>query len=178
LRPSLGRVEWIEDLPGVAAMTGRRQTGNREIKGAQLALLATALGVIAATFADRASTTKPSSSGPPEHGAEATVSPNADSSARFAAMLERSMSTMHDSMRVALTRHRTSVDSAYAAAMIVHHQGAIDMARAELRFGHSEQLRRLAQEIIVTQEQEIAVMRRAIGLSVDSTTRIVPARNP
>jgi uncharacterized protein (DUF305 family) len=93
-------------------------------------------------------------------------------------MLERSMSTMHDSMRVALTRHRTSVDSAYAAAMIVHHQGAIDMARAELRFGHSEQLRRLAQEIIVTQEQEIAVMRRAIGLSVDSTTRIVPARNP
>ena len=47
--------------------------------------------------------------------------------------------------------------------MIPHHQGAIDMARAELRYGHNEQLRRIAQEIIVDQQQEIAAMRLALG---------------
>jgi Domain of unknown function (DUF305) len=54
------------------------------------------------------------------------------------------------------------VDRDFAAMMIPHHQGAIDMAQAELRFGHKEQLRRIAQEIIVTQQQEIAVMRLAL----------------
>ena len=34
---------------------------------------------------------------------------------------------------------------------------------AVLRHGHNEQIRRLAQEIIVTQQQEIAVMRLAVG---------------
>jgi uncharacterized protein (DUF305 family) len=34
--------------------------------------------------------------------------------------------------------------------MVPHHQGAIDMAQAELRYGHNEQLRRIAQGIIVT----------------------------
>jgi hypothetical protein len=37
------------------------------------------------------------------------------------------------------------------------------MAKAELEYGHNEQLRRLAQEIIVTQDQEITVMRLALG---------------
>ena len=54
-------------------------------------------------------------------------------------------------------------DADFVAAMIPHHQGAIDMAKAELRHGRNEQLRRLAQEIIVTQQQEIAAMRLAIG---------------
>ena len=55
------------------------------------------------------------------------------------------------------------VDADFAAMMIPHHQGAIEMAQAELRHGHNEQLRRLAQEIIVTQQQEIAAMRLALG---------------
>jgi uncharacterized protein (DUF305 family) len=55
------------------------------------------------------------------------------------------------------------VDRDFVATMAPHHQGAIDMAVAYLRYGHNEQLRRMAQEIIVTQQQEIAVMRLAIG---------------
>ena len=55
------------------------------------------------------------------------------------------------------------VDQDFAAMMIPHHQGAMDMAQAELRHGHNEQLRRIAQEIIVTQQQEIAAMRLALG---------------
>jgi uncharacterized protein (DUF305 family) len=55
------------------------------------------------------------------------------------------------------------VDTDFVAMMVPHHQGAIDMAQAELRYGRNEQLRRMAQEIIVTQQQEIAVMRMALG---------------
>ena len=55
------------------------------------------------------------------------------------------------------------VDKDFVATMVPHHQGAIEMAQAELRYGHNEQLRRIAQEIIVEQTQEIAVMRLAIG---------------
>jgi uncharacterized protein (DUF305 family) len=55
------------------------------------------------------------------------------------------------------------VDRDFARMMVAHHQGAIDMAMAELRHGSNEQLRRIAQEIIVTQRDEIAAMRFAIG---------------
>ncbi|MGY3605995.1 MULTISPECIES: DUF305 domain-containing protein [unclassified Bradyrhizobium] len=55
------------------------------------------------------------------------------------------------------------VDRDFVAMMVPHHQGAIDMAKAVLRYGHNEQLRHLAQEIVVTQQQEIAAMRLAIG---------------
>jgi len=49
-------------------------------------------------------------------------------------------------------------DHDFAAMMIPHHQGAIDMAKAELLYGKNPVLRRLAQEIIVTQGSEIALM--------------------
>jgi uncharacterized protein (DUF305 family) len=71
------------------------------------------------------------------------------------------------------------IDRDFVAMMVPHHQGAIDMAQAELRYGHNEQLHRLAQEIIVTQQQEIAAMRLAVGdrlpPSVASPTQPVPA---
>jgi len=50
-------------------------------------------------------------------------------------------------------------DHDFAAMMIPHHQGAVDMAKVELIYGKDPVLLRLAQEIIVTQEQEIEVMR-------------------
>jgi uncharacterized protein (DUF305 family) len=43
--------------------------------------------------------------------------------------------------------------------MIPHHQGAIDMALIQLKYGRDERLRRLAQAIVVEQGQEIAYMR-------------------
>src|SRR5260370_9664614 len=54
------------------------------------------------------------------------------------------------------------VDTDFAVMMEAHHQGAIDMAQAVLRHGHNEQLRRIAQEIIIEQQQEIAAMRLAV----------------
>lgn len=58
------------------------------------------------------------------------------------------------------------VDRDFTAMMIAHHQGAIDMAVAELRHGGNEQLKRIAQEIIVDQQQEIGAMRLAVGQSL------------
>jgi uncharacterized protein (DUF305 family) len=55
------------------------------------------------------------------------------------------------------------VDADFVAMMVPHHQGAIDMAQAVLRYGKNEQIRRIAQEIVVEQQQEIAAMWLAIG---------------
>jgi len=80
--------------------------------------------------------------------------------APFLAENDAAMTRMMNGMAVKPTG---DVDRDFVAMMIPHHQGAIDMAVALLRYGHNEQLRRLAQEIIVTQQQEIAAMRLAIG---------------
>ena len=56
-----------------------------------------------------------------------------------------------------------NVDHDFVAMMVPHHQGAIDMAQAELRYGQNPQLKTVAQEIIVDQMQEIALMRLALG---------------
>jgi uncharacterized protein (DUF305 family) len=78
----------------------------------------------------------------------------------FLAENDQAMSKMMAGMEVKPTG---VVDADFAAMMIPHHQGAIDMAQAELRHGGNEQLRRIAQEIIVDQLQEIAAMRLALG---------------
>jgi uncharacterized protein (DUF305 family) len=70
------------------------------------------------------------------------------------------MATMMSGMDAAPTG---DVDRDFVAMMVPHHQGGIDMALAVLRYGKNEQLRRLAQEIIVTQQQEIIAMRIALG---------------
>jgi uncharacterized protein (DUF305 family) len=56
-----------------------------------------------------------------------------------------------------------NVDQDFVSMMEPHHRGAVEMAQAELRFGHNEHLRRIAQEIIVEQQQEIVAMRLATG---------------
>jgi len=77
----------------------------------------------------------------------------------FAAVMDTAMARMdHDMMQPP----SGDADRDFAAMMVPHHQGAVDMAEAELRFGHDPVLRRLAQGIIVEQQQEIAVMRQAL----------------
>ena len=55
------------------------------------------------------------------------------------------------------------VDHDFVEMMVPHHKGAINMAVAVLRYGRNARIKRLAQEIIVTQQQEIAAMRLAVG---------------
>src|SRR3981081_2643170 len=86
--------------------------------------------------------------------------PDHSSEQPFLSENEAAMSKMMADMTIKPTG---DVDRDFVAMMVPHHQGAIDMAKAELKYGHNEQLRRLAQEIVVTQQQEIPVMRLAIG---------------
>ncbi|KLT73298.1 hypothetical protein PL75_03505 [Neisseria arctica] len=50
-------------------------------------------------------------------------------------------------------------DIAFAQAMIPHHQGAIDMAEIQLRYGTNPATRKLAESIIAAQRPEIDLMR-------------------
>ena len=85
----------------------------------------------------------------------------------FAEMMEAAMARMHVGMAAA--KPTGDPDRDFAAMMIPHHQGAIDMAEIQLRFGRDERLRRLAQGIIVEQRQEITVMQRILD-ELPSTT--------
>jgi uncharacterized protein (DUF305 family) len=80
--------------------------------------------------------------------------------ASFMAENQAAMTKMMSGMQV---KPSGDVDRDFVEMMVPHHQGAVDMAKAELRYGHNETLRRLAQEIIVAQQQEITVMRQALG---------------
>ena len=79
------------------------------------------------------------------------------------AFLAENTAAMDKMMAAMEIKPTGDVDHDFTAMMIPHHQGAIDMAQAELRHGHNEQLRRIAQEIIVEQQQEILAMRLALG---------------
>jgi hypothetical protein len=79
--------------------------------------------------------------------------------AAFAAENDAAMNRMMAAMEI---KPSGNIDRDFAAMMIPHHQGAIEMAQAELRYGRNEQLRRIAQEIIVEQQQEIAAMHLAL----------------
>jgi uncharacterized protein (DUF305 family) len=76
--------------------------------------------------------------------------------AEFMARMNLSMATMDESMKAASMNG--SVDHDFAAMMIPHHEGAIEMAKAELSFGKDPTMRRLAQEILVDQKSEIDAM--------------------
>ena len=80
--------------------------------------------------------------------------------APFLSENDKAMTKMMDDMSIKPTG---DVDRDFVAMMAPHHQGAIDMAQAELRYGHNERLRRIAQEIVVEQQQEIVAMRLALG---------------
>jgi hypothetical protein len=84
------------------------------------------------------------------------------SSSPDAAFLAENASAMTKMMTDMRIPPSGDVDNDFVATMTPHHQGAIAMARAELRYGRNEQLRRMAQEIIVTQQEEIAAMRLAL----------------
>ena len=71
--------------------------------------------------------------------------------------LTSSMETMHQAMGSVAPSGDSDVD--FVRLMLPHHQAAIDMAKSQLLFGKSSEMRRLAQEIITDQQSEIDLMR-------------------
>lgn len=76
--------------------------------------------------------------------------------ATFYSELSQVNTRMHEGMEIAPSG---DIDRDFMRMMIPHHQGAVDMARVLLKYGHDEKLKRLAQSIIVEQGQEVAYMR-------------------
>ncbi|MGE3770439.1 MAG: DUF305 domain-containing protein [Bdellovibrionales bacterium] len=66
------------------------------------------------------------------------------------------MNDMHKAMAAVKPTGDPDID--FAAGMVPHHQGAIDMAEVLLAKGDDPKLRRLAREIIVAQRREIQFM--------------------
>lgn len=79
------------------------------------------------------------------------------------AFIQENQTAMNRMMAAMETKPSGNIDDDFVAMMTPHHQGAIEMAIAELRYGTNPQLRRIAQEIIVTQQQEIAAMYQALN---------------
>ena len=75
--------------------------------------------------------------------------------------LNATMDKMHMAMAAIQRSGDAEVD--FVRLMLPHHQGAIDMAKVELIYGHDPVLRRLAEGIIVEQQQEIELMQRSLN---------------
>jgi uncharacterized protein (DUF305 family) len=89
-------------------------------------------------------------SGHGDHGQQAKGDQSASSLA-FAAVNDK----MHRDMGIAFTG---DADVDFARGMIPHHQGAVDMAKIVIAFGKDPEIRKLAEEIVKSQESEIAFM--------------------
>lgn len=93
----------------------------------------------------------------PNHEVRSAVAPNKSFYADMASAHERMHRAMHDNVPTG------NPDRDFARMMIPHHQGAIDMALIQLKYGSDERLKRLAQSIVVEQGQEIAYMRMLLS---------------
>ena len=71
------------------------------------------------------------------------------------------MKDNNDKMSSMQMTGNTDVD--FAMMMRMHHQGAIDMAQAELRDGKSPEMRKLSNSIIAAQKKEIAQLERFLA---------------
>lgn len=65
----------------------------------------------------------------------------------------QAMMKMHPAMMQGISAK--DPDVAFVCGMIAHHQGAIDMAEVELKFGKDEDARGKAQKVIDAQKKEI-----------------------
>jgi uncharacterized protein (DUF305 family) len=88
------------------------------------------------------------------------------SEAAFISAMNTAMTTMMAKMQIQPSH---DVDRDFVSMMVPHHSGAIEMAEAELRYGRNEKTRRLAEEIIVTQQEEIAALRLSVGESLPAS---------
>jgi len=134
----------VEELQEIAAM--RAASGEK---------LTPTEATLAASFAGTAAGPGFSSLVPADN-----VPPSLKTERPFLAENAAAMTKMMNDMTIKRTGN---IDRDFVAMMVPHHQGAIDMAQAELRYGREAQLRRIAQEIIVDQIQQISLMRLAVG---------------
>jgi uncharacterized protein (DUF305 family) len=133
------------------------------------------VSIVAAAFIS-SGVTRAAASTPGDAGATAVPNPHGSGAkAPFDVENSAAMARMMAGMDVNPTG---DVGHDFVAMMVPHHQGAIDMAETELRYGRNEQLLRIAQQIVVEQLQEIAAMRIAVGEQVSRNGALLAAAVP
>ena len=78
----------------------------------------------------------------------------------------KSMISMHNEMMVGMGYN--DPDTAFAKSMLGHHRGAVDMAKIELKYGTDETMRKLAQDIIDSQQLEIDILNKWLASHPDA----------
>ena len=130
--------------------------------------LATSLSVMATSFALAQD---------PKQNADAHTVTDRDEQ-QFLFDIDLAMSNMNRSMLMTPT---DDIDRDFVNVMVPHHQGTIDMARAEIKYGRNDELRRLARKMVSEQDQEISSLRHALPAAANltpSTGAEIAARGP
>ena len=93
-----------------------------------------------------------------------------------ASFMAENRAAMNKMMMDMAVKPSGNVDADFTAMMIPHHQGAVDMAEAELHYGHNRKLRRIARDIVAGQRRQIGAMRAALGQPLsEATSSAVPS---
>jgi hypothetical protein len=88
----------------------------------------------------------------------------------FMRIMDEGMKRMDANMNSAPMNGNSDHD--FAAMMMPHHQGAIDMAKAELIYGKDPVMKRLAEEIIVDQQSEIQAMQLWLSKQTAQSSKV------
>jgi uncharacterized protein (DUF305 family) len=117
-------------------------------KNAIAAYCAVLIGVLSVGAAQAQSST--------DHGSMHMSAPmGQDGASPSTKAYQSAMERMHSDMALS---YSGNADVDFARGMIPHHQGAIDMARTELQYGKDPELRKLAQDVIDTQQKEMVFL--------------------
>ena len=65
--------------------------------------------------------------------------------------------------QASLTPPSGDVDRDFVGMMAARNQATMELARAELLYGHNDEIRRLAQNIVAQQQHDISAMKQALG---------------
>jgi uncharacterized protein (DUF305 family) len=104
-----------------------------------------------------------------QHGTPPVADPSSAVSTNqsFDTRMAEAMNRMHAAMAAVPTTGYHDRD--FLAAMVPHHQGAIDMAKEVLLVTKDSRIRNLAQSIVTAQQYEIELMNTLLADPVDNT---------